>query len=94
MRYFRSQPSVYQQVCAAIDSAYGYPNADTKTDRALPLVTDLPHDGTGRVYLAIQSEYCDYVLPSQMLSELLSSRAVEEISEAEYQASFVPTPMP
>lgn len=86
MRYFRSTPAVYVSVCAQLDAAYGYPNAETKTERALPLADTLPTDSQGRVYLAIDAAYCDYILPSEMLPELLASGAVEEIDAATYAA--------
>ena len=87
MRYFRSTAAVYASICAQLDAAYGYPNAEPKTERALPLASDLPTDGQGRVYLAISQEYCDYILPSEMLPGLLASGAVEEIDEAAYFAA-------
>jgi hypothetical protein len=87
MRYFRSTPAVYTGICSQLDAAYGYPNAETKTERALPLVSDLPADAQGRVYLAISQEYCDYILPSEMLPQLLASGAVEEIDAATYMAA-------
>ena len=90
MRYFRSTPAAYASICAQLDAAYGYPNAETKTQRALPLVSTLPTDSQGRVYLAVSQDYCDYVLPSQMLPQLLASGAVEEIDEATYQAAVQP----
>lgn len=94
MKYFRSTPAVYADICAQLDAAYGYPNSETKTERTLPLASELPSDGAGRVYLAISGEYCDYVLPSQLLPQLLASGAVEEITEAEYMAVLptIPTP--
>lgn len=91
MRYFRSTPEVYAAICAQLDAAYGYPNAETRTERALPLASSLPVDSQGRVYLAISSDYCDYVLPSQMLPELLASGAAEEVAAAEYEA-LLPVP--
>ena len=90
MRYFRAAPAVYASICSQLDAAYGYPNAEAKTERALPLESDLPHDGQGRVYLMISSDYCDYVLPSEMLPQLLASGAVEEITEADYMAAIPP----
>lgn len=86
MRFFRSTPTVYVGICAQLDAAYGYPNAETKTDRTLPLVGDLPADAQGRIYLAISSEYCEYILPSEMLPGLLLSGAVEEIDAAAYES--------
>ena len=86
MRYFRSTPAVYASICAQLDAAYGYPNAETKTERTLPLVDALPADGQGRVYLAISAEYCDFILPGQMLPDLIASGAVEEVNAATYAA--------
>ena len=89
-RYFRSAPEVYGSICQQLDAAYGYPNVATKTLRTLPQVAELPTDGPGRVYLAISAEYCDYILPSEMLPGLLASGAVEEVSAATY-AAVLPT---
>lgn len=92
MRYFRSTPAVYASICAQLDAAYGYPNAETKTQRTLPLVGDLPTDGQGRLYLAVSAAYCDYILPGQMLPDLLASGAVEELTEAQYLAAVPQVP--
>lgn len=91
-RFFRSTPAVYGAICQQLDAAWGYPNSETKTERALPLVDELPTDQEGRVYLAISSEYCDYILPSQLLPELLASGAVEEIDAEAYKASLPAMP--
>jgi len=88
MRYFRSSPAVYADTCSRLDAAYGYPNTETKTIRTLPLASDLPSDAQGRVYLAISAEYCEYILPSEMLPQLLTSGAVEEITAEQYEAVF------
>ena len=93
MRYFRSTPAVYGSICSQLDAAYGYPNAETKTERALPLAADLPTDAQGRVYLAISAEYCDYILPSEMLPQLIASGAVQEIDAATYAAVLPPMPV-
>jgi hypothetical protein len=90
MRYFRSSPAVYASICSQLDAAYGYPNAETKTDRTLPLAADLPTDSQGRVYLMISAEYCNFILPGQMLPELLASGAVEEVTQADYAALLPP----
>lgn len=90
MRYFRSTPNVYASICAQLDAAYGYPNAETKTDRTLPLASDLPSDSDGRVYLAISAQYCNFILPGQMLPNLLASGAVEEVTDSMY-AALLPT---
>lgn len=90
MRYFRASPAVYADICEQLNAAYGYPNAETKTERALPLAADLPADAQGRVYLAISAEYCEFILPGQMLPELLASGAVEELMASQY-AAVLPT---
>jgi hypothetical protein len=74
-----------------LDAAYGYPNAETKTLRSLPLVSDLPSDGQGRVYLAVSADYCDYNLPSELLPQLIAAGLVDEITAEQYAA--VPTPV-
>jgi hypothetical protein len=85
-RYFRSTPAVYVDVCAQLDAAWGYPNPETKTLRALPLVGTLPADSDGRVCLSIAAEYCDYILPSELLPQLIAAGLVEEITAAQYAA--------
>jgi hypothetical protein len=92
MRYFRSTPAVYADICAQLDAAYGYPNAETKTERTLPLAADLPADGQGRVYLAVDAAYCEYILPGEMLPQLLASGAVEEVDAATYSGLLPPMP--
>ena len=86
MRYFCTTPVIYADICGQLDAAYGYPNAETKTERTLPLASELLADGQGRVYLAVSQEHCDYILPVQMLPELLASGAVEEVDAATYAA--------
>jgi hypothetical protein len=93
LRYFRSTPAVYSDICAQLDAAYGYPNPETKTERALPLVAELPSDDDGRVYLAVSSEYCEYNLPSEMLPQLIAAGLVEEITAEQYQAVIPPMPL-
>ena len=92
MRYFRSTPAVYADICAQLDAAYGYPNTETKTERTLPLAAYLPADSRGRVYLAVDAAYCDYILPGQMLPDLLASGAVEELTESQYVAAVPQVP--
>lgn len=86
MRYFRSTYAIYESIRSQLDVAWGYPNAATKTLTAIPPAGELPVDAQGRVYLAIDAAYCDYILPSQMLPELIASGAVEEIDAAAYGA--------
>lgn len=92
MRYFRSSPATYEQVRSQLDAAWGYPNEATKTETAIPPAAELPSDSVGRVYLAIQNEYCEYILPSELLPQLLGSGAVEEVAEGVYVALLPSSP--
>jgi hypothetical protein len=93
MRYFRSTPAVYADICAQLDAAYGYPNEATKTLRTLPLGADLPSDGQGRLYLAVSAAYCEYNLPSELLPQMIAAGLVEEITAAQY-TSVLPVSNP
>lgn len=90
MRYFRTTPATYEAIRAQLDSAWGYPSAATATETAIPPASTLPSDSQGRVYLAVETEYCEFILPSQMLPQLLASGAVEEVDEATYRAAVQP----
>jgi len=86
MRYFCASLAVYFSICERLDAAYGYPSEATKTYRALPLASELPSDSQGRVYLVVSDDQCRYILPAEMLPQLLASGAVEEVTEATYRA--------
>jgi hypothetical protein len=88
LRYFRVPLAAYQVASSQLDAAYGYPNPETKTERTLRLVDELPQDAEGRVYLAVSAEFCEYDLPSQ----IIASGAVEEIAAQIYWAMFPPRP--
>ena len=93
-RYFRSTHEVLGLVRAQLDAAYGYPNQETRTVAALPPAAECLHDSEGRVYLAIDGAYCEYILPAQMLPQLIESGMVEEIDEAAYGAVLPPAVAP
>jgi len=89
-RYFRSTDEVLSLVNAQLDAAYGYPNEATRTNTALPPAAECPHDSEGRVYLAVDGAYCDFILPSEMLPQLIDSGMAEEIDEATYRSILPP----
>ena len=89
-RYFRSTDEVLSLVNAQLDAAYGYPNEATRTNTALPPASECPHDSEGRVYLAVDGAYCDFILPSEMLPQLIDSGMVEEIDEQTYGSILPP----
>ena len=90
MRYFRATAETCEYINAQLDSAYGFPNPETKTTRTLPPASTLPRDEQGRVYLAVKSRYCEYILPSQMLPNLIESGDIEEIDKQDYEAVLPP----
>jgi hypothetical protein len=91
-RYFRAARPVYESACQQLDAAYGYPNPATFTQRSLPLPDALATDEDGRVYLKVLASFCDYILPSEMLPQLIASGAVEEITAEQYEAVLPPLP--
>jgi hypothetical protein len=89
-RFFRtSDDALYEQVRALLDAAWLHVPPTTCIDPAAVA----PHDALGRILLAVRPEFCEYEAAASMLPQLLSSGAVEEITEAEYQAA-VQTPDP
>jgi hypothetical protein len=95
MRYFRATADAYGVICSQLDAAYGYPNESTKTQRSLPPAESLPSDSSGRVYLAIQVWFCEYILPKQMLPELIAAGTIEEITHEQYKSILPPAqPLP
>ena len=84
-RYFTSSPEAYEYVALQLNLAYGYPKPETLTERALPLLVDMPQ-ANGLVYVAVDAAYCDYNLPSELLPQLLASGSVDEITESQYNA--------
>lgn len=97
-RIFRSTDAVLEQVRAALDAAWGYPNAETLTATSLPPASACRHDAQGRVYVTVSGDYCEYDAVKAMLPSLLESGAVKELTEAEYRLVFPmpprPTPLP
>lgn len=94
LRYFRATTADYQSICQQLDAAYGYPNEESLTQRALPLAESLPSDSAGRVYVAIASAQCDLALSAELLATLLANGTVEELTHAEWANLFPPQPKP
>jgi hypothetical protein len=86
MRYFRATETVYEQARAALDAAWGLPNA-LGTQTCIEPAATAPRDAQGRVLLAVHDEFCVLPAAAEMLPQLLASGAVEEITAAEYQAA-------
>jgi hypothetical protein len=89
-RYFRSDAATYEAIRLQLDAVWGH-GPGTGTDTCFEPVATAPHDGEGRVVLAVRAEFCEFDVVAAMLPQLLASGAVEEIDEATYWAAL-PTP--
>jgi len=89
MRYFRclAGDEAYEQIRLTLDSAWGHPNAETKTVTCIDPAAVAPRDAKGRIVLAVNYEFCEYPAAMQMLAYMISGGAVEEITEGEYRAA-------
>jgi hypothetical protein len=83
-RFFRSSPEVYSQVLAALDAAWGFPK-DGFDHVFIPLSYAPQKDGLA--YLAIQSADAEMEPAGTMLSQLLASGDVVEVTQGEYHAA-------
>lgn len=84
MRFFRSNYAVYEQVRAVLDTAWSLP-ADNGTATCIEPAATAPRDTDGLVLLAVNDEFCEYPVASDILPQLLASHAVEEIDAATYR---------
>lgn len=94
MRCFRTaSESLYESIRLQLDTAWGHPNAETKTITCFDPAAVAPRDKAGRLLLAVNDEFATWEPASTLLPQLLASGAVEEITEAEYRAA-IQTPEP
>jgi hypothetical protein len=87
MRYFRclAGDEAYEQIRLTLDSAWGHPNAETKTVTCIDPAAVAPRDTQGRILLAVNDEFVAYPPAAEMLPGLLAGGAVEEITEEAYR---------
>ena len=85
-RFFRASETVYEQVRATLDAAWGNPGDNAIT--CFEPAATAPRDAAGSVVLAVADEFCGYAAAAAMLPILLESGAVEEIDEAAYTAAL------
>ena len=90
-RFFASSPEVYETIRTTLDAAWGLPD-NKGTTTCLRPAADIgsPRDETGRVVVAVLSEWCGWEPAATLLPQLLASGAVEEIDAATYQAAVQP----
>lgn len=80
-RFFRSSVSVYESVRTGLDAAWNHRPDET----AYMPAQWAPRDTQGRVYLAVDAEWCEYPAVAAILPNLLATGAVEEISREDYE---------
>jgi len=85
-RFFRSSPSVYEDIRLQLDAAFGYPDGVTET--VWNPVAVAARDAAGRCLLAVRVESCERPQVASVLPGLLASGQVEEIDEAIYRAAM------
>lgn len=91
-RCFRTNnESLYESVRMQLDAAWGL--ADHGSTCITP-AADAPRDASGAIVLCVDSEFCEYAEVASMLPQLLSSGAVEEITEAQYMAALPQPSLP
>lgn len=81
-RYFATTDAVYEGMRAAVDSAWGYPTAQTLT--CVPPAIDQWHDTEGRVVIALTLDWLSWEPVPAMIAGALTAGAVTEIDEATF----------
>jgi len=85
-RYFRclASDSIYETIRLSLDAAWGHVPPTTCIDRA----DVAPRDANGKILLAVWDSFCEFDAVQALLPQLMSGGAVEEITEAQYQAAL------
>jgi hypothetical protein len=86
-RFFRSDDATYEAIRLQLDAAWGH-GPGTGTYTCFEPAATAPHDGAGRVVLAVLNAFCEYEAVAEVLPALIASGAVEEIDEATYRAAL------
>jgi hypothetical protein len=86
VRFFAALEIHYEQARAALDQAWGLPNMQGTVTCIDPAAV-APRNSSGLIVLAVNDEFCSYPESAEMLSLMLGSGAVAEISEADYRAA-------
>lgn len=83
-RFFTASEAVYEQARAALDTAFGYPSDFAHT--VFSPAAEGIRDASGKMLLAIRSDFADADPAASMLAPLLASGAVQELTAEEYAA--------
>lgn len=94
MRFFATaDAALYESIRLQLDAAW---NLAAHGCTCITPAADAPRSASGRIVLAVNSEFAEYEIVAAMLPQLLASGAVTEIDVATYHdaVKFVPTPTP
>jgi len=83
-RFFAAQEDIYEMVRTTLDSAWSLPNDKGTYTCMRPVSDNPPRDSQGRVMVCVQSDWCQWEPAPEMLSQLLASGMIHEITEAVY----------
>ena len=93
-RFFRTaDAALYESIRLQLDSAWGHPTPDGRTLTCIDPAAVAPRDEQGRILLALRPTFVEYEPAATLLSELLASGAVEEITADEYRPYQPPEPL-
>jgi len=84
-RFFATTDATYESMRAAVDSAWGYPTAQTLT--CVPPASEQWHDASGRVVIALTLEWLSWEPVPTMIGGAIASGVVSEIDEATFWAA-------
>jgi len=82
MRYFAAYFEPYEAARAALDAAYGYPDAYTVT--SIPVPDSLPRDSQGRVCVSVDDILTDAPAAASLIAQSKAAGVVEEIDETTF----------
>lgn len=93
MRFFRceSGDAFYEGIRSTLDAAWGLPNDATKTATCIEPAPTAIRDASGRILLAVHTEFCEFTVAVDLLPQLLLSGDVSEITRQEYDQA-APSP--
>jgi hypothetical protein len=95
MRFFRTaNETLYETIRLQLDAAWGHPSEDGRTVTCFDPADVAPHDSSGRVLLAVHSEFAAWEPAATLLPQLIASGAIDEITETDYTSALPQTPEP
>lgn len=85
MRYFKADPSLYEEARRSLNAAWCIPSVGTET--SLPQAQTCVSDRLGQVYFGVDDWMCNLSPAGEMLANATASGAISEIDEPAYIAA-------